>query len=171
MRVESIWPTSVSGYVALVLAAFSLVGYAHTAWKASNRPSLTKLEEAKGYFTEEISSIKAQFTAKIQEQEKHIDASLSAYHKTVTGEINGWGARVNEHHTEIQRHEQALGEQAGRLIRSEADREQLNRRLAELSVKVDKNTEETRELERTMSQEIRSSERRILDAIAGKRNQ
>lgn len=170
-RIETVWPTSVGGYVALALSVFALIGYAVTAWKASNRPIITKIEEAKTYFTDELGKIKAQFTEKIASQERHIDHSLDNYHRTVTNEINGWGARVNDHDDDIQRHEQALGDQAARLIRSEADREQLNRRVIELSVKIDKNTEETRELERSMTNAIMASERRILDAIAGRRNQ
>ena len=154
---------------ALVLSIFGVIGYGITAWKASNRPVLTKISEAQGFFTNELARVEKDFTEKIAQQEKHIDKSLDAYHETVTNEINGWGKRIEDHHADINRHEAALGDQAGRLIRSEADRENLNRRMIELSVKVDKNTEETRELERSFTRQLGETERRIVSAIEGKR--
>lgn len=168
-RIDTIWPTSVAGWLTLALSSIAVLGYGITAWKSSNRPILLKLEEARAYFTKELNDAKAEFREKITTQETHIDESLDQYHTTVTSEINGWAKRFSDDHGDIQRHEMALGDLSGKLIESRADREQLNRRYADLAREVSENAKEARAEMRSLKNEIGEMERRLIDVITGRK--
>jgi hypothetical protein len=156
-RIETFWP---------ILTFFMLLV---SLWRADKKPILAKIAEAQSYFTKELARVEQEFTVKVTEQRDHIDETLDDYHKTVTGEINGWAKRFEDDHVDIQRHEQVLGDHAGKFIESRSDREQLNRRVDALAREVAENTRETRQLERNLMTQMGEMERRLIDVITGRK--
>ena len=71
---DTVWPTSVAGWIALVLAVFAILGYAHNAWKSSQAPVDRKLKAAKDEAT----------------------AEQNLFHRTVSAELNGFGGRLEK---------------------------------------------------------------------------
>ena len=163
--VETVWPTSIAGWLAVALSLLAIIGYGVTAWKASNRPVLTKIEEAKASFTRELSRVERDMTAKVTDTRRHIDDTLDDYHKTVTAEINGWAKRFEDDHSDIARHESAIGDIAGKLIETRTDRDHMNRRVGEMAQQMAEMSREMRDLERRVGTAITASEQRIIQAI------
>jgi len=178
-RIDTVWPTSLIGLIGSLTALLSFFILLVSLWRADKKPVLAKIEEAKVFFTRELARVEQDMTEKVSEQREHIDDTLDDYHKSVTGEINGWAKRFEDDHSDVQRHEQVLGEHAGKFIESKADREQLNRRIHEqamrleaaernLGTKIEDNTKETVRLERSITASMGEMERRILTAIKGR---
>lgn len=164
-RIDTIWPTSLIGLIGSFTALLSFFMLLVSLWRADKKPILSKIAEAQAFFTRELARVEKDVSERVSEQRAHIDETLDDYHRTVTHEINGWAKRFQDDHQDIERHEMAIGDIAGKLIESRTDRDHMNRRVAELAVKIDKNTEETRELERSMTKQLAETERRIIEAI------
>jgi hypothetical protein len=168
-KIDTIWPTSLIGLVGSLTAVISFFMLLVSLWRADKKPILAKIAEAQTYFTKELARVEADFTDKVNEQRDHIDSTLDDYHKSVTGEVNGWAKRFEDDHVDIQRHEQVLGDHAGKFIESRSDREQLNRRVDALAREVAENTRETRQLERNLMTQMGEMERRLIDVITGRK--
>lgn len=165
MQTTPAWIATLQGWYSVIISTAAVIGVGVTVWRANNRPILTKISEASSQFTRELARVERDVTEKVNAQRAHIDDTLDDYHKTVSAEINGWAKRFEDDHADIQRHDLALGEQAGRIIRMDSYREHTDRRIAEMSQRLDENTKELRDLERRMTKTVTDSEHRIIEAI------
>jgi hypothetical protein len=91
---ETLWPTSVAGWVALFLGFASAVGVIYAVHKSSLRPVELSISDARKHFDGEIGDTKTHFDGKIASIEKHWEVQFNAYRDSVNKEVNGYGTRL-----------------------------------------------------------------------------
>ena len=154
-RIETVWPTSIAGWVGLVIAIIALGGQVIALWRADKRPILDKMETQKTEFTKALAATRTE-----------LERMLNGYHDTVSREVQLVASRVDEDREEIQRNALAIEEQARRMIEQQTIQKTTIARLEDLSREVKQNTTETIASERRMGDKMLESERRIIEALA-----
>jgi hypothetical protein len=157
---ETIWPVSVFAWVTGLTAVFSLF----TALRKSNNEPILK----------DIGNLREEMKAEIQRLKESQKFQMDQHERRVENMMNGLGGRVTDNFADIQRHDQAIGEQAGRLIRSEEDRKQLNNRVGNVESRVEAFSGMVMGMERNIrdhvDQKIDKMTEKLMNSINGHRH-
>lgn len=143
-EIETVWPTSVAGWVGLMLGFSSLVGVIYAVHKSSLKP-----------VQEQITKVEKHFDQKLEEMEEKWVQQFNAYRESLNFQMNGFGTRVA-------RVEEAFVGQAALLnglmtsmAASTEDRRHMNKKLDEISQQIE-----------TMTHNRAAFEARILDILS-----
>jgi len=79
----SIWPVTVAGWVTLFVSFASAFGVLYAFHRFSLRP-----------LDDRITRTQAEFAALLAAHRKAVEAEADAFHRTVRGEMNGFGSRL-----------------------------------------------------------------------------
>lgn len=153
-RPDTVWPTSVMGWVALALALFSVVGYGLTAWRASNKPVIDKMDAMKREVDREIKRIEGKVDDYAQSQHDQFHQALNHFRESTSHEISGFGRRVTEIEREHIQLESAVAELAKAQIESRADRQHINQQLVEMRRVFEADRTDRLAMERRLTQVI-----------------
>lgn len=122
---ESIWPTTVSGWFTLCLAAAAAWGIWRKRESENVAPLRKEITDAVQHFKSEIARVE-------RDTIRHVDGSLAGVQQKITADVNGWGRRIEV----VERSQEAQDGFNDSVVRfmgqSETDRANLGRRLDEI---------------------------------------
>lgn len=131
-RPENVWPTSVAGWLGLVLAGTACWGL----WRKRESETIAPV-------LEKMKTMEEHFDGEVHRMEGLVERTATAVRGAITADINGWGERIKV----VERAKEAQDEMNDRWIahmsESTTDRAAITRQLAALTQTVERMREQT----------------------------
>lgn len=158
-RPEGVWPVTISGWVTLGASSIALFV---VLWRANNKPILDVLSGLEKKFDTEVKRIEERLE-EVEADRK--DGELKII-KQIDGRLDGFGARVAENKENITFLSSQYVAIAERMVRSEADRQQMNVRITETRMDTEHNRKALPDLEIRFTNALNAQTTTILNAQA-----
>jgi chromosome segregation ATPase len=123
-RPSEFWPVSITGWITLASSTLALIV---VLWRANNKPILDVLQRLEVKVDEEIKRIEERLDETASDR-KDGEAKIL---KQIDGRLDGFSGRVDENKQGITFLHSKYESVNERMVRSEADRQQMNIRIAE----------------------------------------
>lgn len=153
----SVWPTTVFGWVSGLVALTSFIGWMMTVLRSPLKPLEKAMADGAAHFDRKIVEMRDHFDEKIADTERGFVKDLDYFRSRVTGDLNGFGARLDGQYRDHEALEKIVAQLALALAESKRDREYL--------------AEGQRRIESTLVEYKRERgdfERRLFDTLAAR---